>query len=129
MHYSSDTNYKNPISLDCNCLIIVIISRHEASFKEIPNDLKEIYHQRLWSRAGEKTRAANKNLVEASCRRCVNQHFCTKDDSHFTESGPSVKCFNKLELLFLRRALLSDFEIFCLNKHCTFDLCASHVED
>lgn len=41
IHYSSETNYKNPISLDCNCLITVIISLHEGSFiKEKPNDLK-----------------------------------------------------------------------------------------
>lgn len=77
----------------------------------------------------EKTRAGNKNLVKASCWRCVIQHFTEKDDSHFTESGQSVKCYNKLELLFPRRAMLADFEIFHLNKRCTFDLCASHAKD
>ncbi len=77
----------------------------------------------------EKTRAGNKNLVKASCWRCVIQHFTEKDDSHFTESGQSVKCYNKLELLFPRRAMLADFEIFRLNKRCTFDLCASHAKD
>lgn len=101
IHYSSETNYKNPISLDCNCLITVIISLHEGSFiKEKPNDLKVNSPRRLTSLANGTTRTGNKNLVKPSCWRCVIQHFGEKDDSHFTESGQSVKCYNKLELLF-----------------------------
>lgn len=119
---------KNPISLDCNCLITVIISLHEGSFikEKLMTSSK---FTTVDSRVEKKERAGNKNLVKASCWRCVIQHCGEKDDSHFTESGQSVKCYNKLELLFPRRVGLPDFEIFRLNKRCTFDLCASHAED
>lgn len=77
----------------------------------------------------KKKKKEKKILSERAAQDVWSSILGEKDDSHFTESGPSVKCYNQLELLFPRRALLPDFEIFCLNKRCTFDLCASHVED
>lgn len=34
IHYSLETNYKNPISLDCDCLITVMISLHKGGFNQ-----------------------------------------------------------------------------------------------
>lgn len=91
-----------------------------------PPDERE---QKMWAENKKKRKKKKKILSERGAQDVWSSILGEKDDSHFTELGPSVKCYNQLELLFPRRALLPDFEIFCLNKRCTFDLCASHVED
>lgn len=42
MHYATETNYRNPISLDCNCVHCNYLLSWASVIKEKPNDLKYV---------------------------------------------------------------------------------------